>query len=143
MVPSNLSSSEEQKSLYTRIYYERNYINLSEDLHLYMFLLYDLYQRMEILIFFPGMSTQSRETCGAVMFVPKLFLTNRFLYYHITLNQSVLELQDLSGFVLSFLLLVINKILNISLFHFAFKSVLYRLAQDPKLKLSTCKKSWK
>lgn len=42
MVPSDLSSSEEQKSLYTQIYYERNYIILCEDLHLYVFLLYVL-----------------------------------------------------------------------------------------------------
>lgn len=42
VVPSNLPSSEEQKSLYTQMYYERNYTNLCEDLHLYMFLLYVL-----------------------------------------------------------------------------------------------------
>lgn len=38
MVPPILSSSEEQKSHYTQMHYERNYSSLGEDLHPYILL---------------------------------------------------------------------------------------------------------
>lgn len=42
IVPSIISSSEEQKSYYTQMHYERNCTHLCEDWHPYMLLLYVL-----------------------------------------------------------------------------------------------------
>lgn len=130
MVPPILSSSEKQKSHYTQIYYERNCTNLCEDLHPYMLLLYGFfYQRMEIFIFFPEMSTEQWDLWCSI-FHTQIILNKLIPVLPRTLNQcvsktveSILEVQDFSGFVLSFLLLVTNKNLNIPLFHFAFNSV--------------------
>lgn len=109
---------------------------------IYVACVWFFYQRMEIFIFFPEMSTEQWDLWCSI-FHTQIILNKLIPVLPRTLNQclsktveSILEVQDFSGFVLSFLLLVTNKNLNIPLFHFAFNSVWDRLTQDLKITVS-------